>query len=165
MQPDNIHAAGMVLLLLATFGIISIFPRRPLNGISWRRLIIAIPVGVVTFFALRSGMVVHFKSQASSDPASQTLLASLCLMMVILFVKNKMIVIASCAVILATGYQLCSQYQYLVTKNGMYAYSDPLSGEFFNYASPDSWAKGIRAKRLWHTSFTGIFKAEGAISN
>ena len=106
MQPDNIHAAGMVLLLIATFGIILVFPRQPLNEITSKRFIIAIPAGVFTFFALPSGMIMHFKSQASSNPASQSLLASLCLIIVILFVRKKLIVMVSCAVILTTGYQL-----------------------------------------------------------
>lgn len=159
MQPDNIHAAGMVLLLLATINVILVSHRSPLKGISWKRWIIAIPAGVSTFFVLPSDMDVQLKSQASSNPATQSLLTALCLIMVILFVRNKMIVIVSCTIILVAGYQLCSQYQRLVNKTGKYAYQDPLSNEFFNYPS-DSWSKGVRVKQLWHTSFTDIYKVE-----
>lgn len=160
MEPDVIHVIGMILLLIATLGVAAVFGRKPLENLLWLRFIIAIPVGLITFFALPMGMIVHFKSQASSNPACQSLLTSLCLIIVILLVKNKSIVIVSCAVILVTGYQLCSQYQYLVTHTGKYAYSDPLSGEYFNYPSQDSWSKGVKVKRLWHTSFTDIFKVE-----
>lgn len=158
MQPDNIHAAGMVLLFLATINVILVSHRYPLKGISWKRWTFAIPAGIFTFFVLPSGMIVQLKSQASSNPATQSLLTALCLIMVILFVRNKMIVIISCAIIWVAGYQLCSQYQHLVNKTGKYAYQDPLSNEYFNYPS-DSWSKGIKAKRLWHTSFTDIYKA------
>lgn len=160
MEQDEILVTGMILLLVATLGVTAIFARKPLKNILWIRLSIAIPAGAITFFALPMGMIVHLKSQASSNPAYQSLLTSLCLMIVILFVRKKSIVIISCAIILVTGYQLCSQYQYLVTRTGKYAYSDPLSGVYFNYPSQDSWSKGVKVKRLWHTSFTDIFKVE-----
>ena len=160
MEPDELHGVGMILLLVATLGVTAVFGRKPQENLLWIRFVIAIPVGVITFFAIPMGMVVHLKSQASSNPAYQSLLTSLCLIIVIVFVRKKLMVIVSCIVILATGYQLCSQYQYLVNHTGKYAYTDPLSGELFNFPSPDSWSKGVRAKRLWHTSFTDIFKVE-----
>lgn len=160
MKPDELHAIGMFLLLAATLGVTAIFRQKVQKNILKLRLLIAIPVGVITFFALPMGIIVQLKSQASSNPACQSLLTSLCLIIVIMFVRNKSIVIVSCAVILATGYHLCSQYQFLVNQTGKYAYSDPLSGEHFNYPSQDSWSKGVRVKRLWHTSFTDIYKVE-----
>lgn len=160
MKPDELHAIGMILLLAATLGVTAIFRHKEQKNILKLRSIIAIPVGIITFFALPMGMIVHLKSQASSNPACQSLLTSLCLIIVILFVRNKSIVLVSCVVILATGYQLCSQYQFIVNHTGKYAYSDPLSGEYFNYPSQDSWSKGVRVKRLWHTSFTDIYKVE-----
>ncbi len=150
----------MILLLAATLGVTAIFRQKEQKNTLKLRSIIAIPVGIITFFALPMGMIVHLKSQASSNPACQSLLTSLCLIIVILFVRNKSIVLVSCVVILATGYQLCSQYQFIVNHTGKYAYSDPLSGEYFNYPSQDSWSKGVRVKRLWHSSFTDIYKVE-----
>lgn len=160
MKPDELHAIGMILLLAATLGVTAIFRHKEQKNILKLRSIIAIPLGIITFFALPMGMIVHLKSQASSNPACQSLLTSLCLIIVILFVRNKSIVLVSCVVILATGYQLCSQYQFIVNHTGKYAYSDPLSGEYFNYPSQDSWSKGVRVKRLWHTAFTDIYKVE-----
>ena len=160
MEPDEIHVTGMILLLLATLGVTAVFGQKTLQNLLGLRLLVAIPIGVITFFALPVGMIVQLKSQASSNPASQSLLTAVCLIIVILFIRKKVILLFSCVVILATGYQLCSQYQYIVNHTGKYAYSDPLSGEFFNYASQDSWSKGVRAKRLWHTSFTDIYKVQ-----
>lgn len=160
MEADELHAVGMLLLLAATLGVTAIFRQSEQNNILKLRSIIAIPAGVITFFVLPMGMIVQLKSQTSSNPAYQSLLTSLCLMIVILFVRKKSILIVSCTAILITGYLLCSQYQYLVTHTGKFAYSDPLSGEYFNYPSQDSWSKGVRGKRLWHTSFTGIYKVE-----
>jgi len=160
MEADALHAIGMILLLAATLGMTSIFRQKEQKNILKLRSIIAIPAGVITYFALPMGMIVQLKSHASSNPAYQSLLTSLCLMIVILFVRKKSILIISCTAILVTGYLLCSQYQYLVTHTGKFAYSDPLSGEYFNYPSQDSWSKGVSAKRLWHTSFTDIYKVE-----
>jgi hypothetical protein len=160
MEPDELHAIGMILLLAATLGVTAIFRQKVQKNILKLRLFIAIPAGVITFFALPMGMIVHLKSQSSSNPACQSLITSLCLILVILFVRNNTVAIVSCVIILASGYQLCSQFQFLVNHTGKYAYSDPLSGEYFNYPSQDSWSKGVRVKQLWHTSFTDIYKVE-----
>ncbi|QXE91220.1 hypothetical protein KP001_01375 [Geomonas subterranea] len=161
MKPDEIHVAGMILLLVATVGVTARFGRKTLKNVFWNRLLIAISAGVITFFALPMGMIVQLKSQASSNPAYQSLLTSLCLIIVILCIEKRIVAIISCLVILITGYKLCSQYQYIVNHTGKYAYADPLSGEFFNYPSYDSWSKGVSARPLWHTSFTGIYSVEG----
>lgn len=160
MKPDDIHATGMILLLFTTIGVTAIFGQKPVKNNLCIRLLIAIPAGVITFFALPMGMIVHLKSQASSNPACQCLLTSVCLIIVILLINNRTIAIVSCTVILFTGYQLCSEYQFLVNNTGTYAYADPVSGKFFNNQGQDSWTGGVLARRLWHTTFTGIYKKE-----
>src|SRR6266704_4523951 len=101
MEPDDIHAAGMILMFVATLGVTVVFGRKPQKNLLWLRLIIAISVGVITIFALPLNFIIHFKSQASSNPVSQSLLASLCLIIVILFVRKQVIITACCVVILA----------------------------------------------------------------
>jgi hypothetical protein len=157
MNTDNVHAAGMVLLLLATIGVIAV-GRKPLKKPSLQRVAVGIPAGVLTF--LWFVMKFTFKCEVSSNPTYQSLLASLCLIAVIMWVRSPWLTIVSCIVILVTGYQLCSQYHYLVNKTGTYAYLNPLAGGGSNFPCPDPWSKNIKAKPLWHSSFTGIYQSE-----
>jgi hypothetical protein len=159
MQPDNFNAIGMILLLLGTLVVIAIAGKRP-QGISlWlKRLFAAAFFGFIAYILTPARHV--YMCDVQGLGTNQAMLAGLCILLIVIFVPKITLAAISCIIITFSGCSLCSQYHYLVNKTGSYAYIDPMSGQPYNYPCPDPWSKAIKAKRLWHSNITGIFKAE-----
>lgn len=159
MQPDNINAIGMILMLLATTGVIACFGRKPQNRISWEwRVICALPIGVITYLYLAVNFA--YKCEVSSSTHSRGILTAYCIVLLIIFTPRKLFATIFCIIVFWSGYKLCSQFHFLVNKSGKYAYINSENGMMFNYACPDRWSGGVNAKKQWHSSFTGIYKVE-----
>lgn len=159
MQPDNLIATGMILLLFATVGVIAAFGKLPQNRISWQwRIICSLPTGFITFVILPLKFI--YKCEESSIPSNQSLLAALCVMTVVIFIPQKWLATLCCLVALIAGYELCSQFHYIVNRTGSYAYKGQLNGLTYNYPCPDSWSKPVKTRSSWHSFFTGIYKVD-----
>lgn len=159
MDPDNINAFGMIVLAVFTIGAIYLFRTKPVKNIAWKmRVPAAFGGGLVTL------IVWLFNTKRCLEipqPFSHFYLTALCVMCFIIFIDKEIVLSIACALVLYSGVQLHEQFNELVRYSDGYVTIDANTHEVMTKGCSDRQSDAnVRAENLWHTWFTGIYKAK-----
>jgi len=156
MKPDNINAAGMILMVVFTAAIVFFFRTKPLRNVSWiARIPLAIGGCVFAFFlfSMDKNLCIEIP-----EPFGQFVLTALCLFLIIALVDINALIILSCIVVLLIGTSLEKHFNNLVRYSDGYTTIDANTHKpMTKGCSEMKTSASMVPDKLWHTWFTGIY--------
>lgn len=142
----NLNALGLIAVPILTALILYRFgERKP------KRILFSLLAGLLASILI--GIQFAMKCGPGNNPRTQIYIPVLCLILIIMFVKEKKVMWFSSLALLVASYVLCWHFHFLIFKAGSY------TGEPRNLSCTQTETdRKSPAMKQWHTSWTGLYK-------
>lgn len=145
----------MILMAVATLVVLFIFGKNPIKDPSIKkRIAAALVAGVVSLMVLGTSTVRTY-CIGFPEMGYQLVLAPICIILVIIFIKRKVVIIASCILLFYNGGRVGAEFYQTIRNSDEYIALDDKQrpvAKNCEEVRPD-----VTALKLWHSWFTGIY--------
>jgi hypothetical protein len=154
MTPNE-AAIRMILMAVATLVVLFVFGKNPIKDSSIKkRLAAALFAGFVSLMILGTSIVRTY-CIGFPEMGYQLVLAPICIFLVIIFIKRKVVIIASCILLFYNGGRVGAEFYQLIRNSDEYVAID--HGRRPVAKNCEELRSDIAAQKLWHSWFTGIY--------